>query len=81
MNLLMQIIPLNYSTICRIRAFLFDSFITSSLSAIAPTININKRFLDDDKKRQLESHTLLEKLKKPAIYFHPCITVSRKLCP
>lgn len=30
-------------------------------------------------KRQLESHNLLEKLKKPAIYFHPCITVSMRL--
>lgn len=66
----MQIIPLNYSTICRIHAFLFDSFDTSSLSTIAPTININKRLLDDDGKRQLESHTRLEKLKKPALCFH-----------
>lgn len=66
----MQIIPLNYSTICRIHAFLFDSFVTSSLSTIAPTININKMFSDDDKKRPLESHTLLEKLKKPALCFH-----------
>lgn len=65
----MQIIPLNYSTICRTHAFLFDSFVTSSLSTIAPTININKRF-SDDRKRQLESHTLLEKLKKPALCFH-----------
>lgn len=66
----MQIIPLNYSTICRIHAFLFDSFVTSSLSTIAPTININKRLLDNDRKRQLESHTLLEKLKKSALCFH-----------
>lgn len=67
----MQIIPLNYSTICRIHAFLFDSFVTSSLPTIAPTIiNINKRLLDDDEKRQLESHTRLEKLKKPALCFH-----------
>lgn len=66
----MQIIPLNYSTICRIHAFLFDSFVTSSLSTIAPTININERLVDDDRKRQLESHTLLEKLKKPALCFH-----------
>lgn len=70
MNLLMQIIPLNYSTICRFHAFLFDSFITSSLPAIAHTININKRFLGDDGKRQLERHALLQKLKKPALCFH-----------
>lgn len=65
----MQIIPLNYSTICRIHAFGLDSFDTSSLSTIAATININKRLLDDDGKRQLESHTRLEKLKTPGTLF------------
>lgn len=69
MNLLMQIIPLNYSAICRTCAFLFDSFVTSSLSTIAPTININKRFSDDDRKRQLESHTLVRKIKETSTMF------------
>lgn len=77
----MQIIPLNYSTICRIHAFLFDSFVTSSLSTITFTININKRFLDEDRKRQLESHTLLGKLKKPALCFHAMYYSSNETVP
>lgn len=34
----MQIIPLNYSTICRIHGFSFDSLVASSFSTIALTV-------------------------------------------